>query len=137
MNRKTLTIFFVLSLFLVALTSCATKEDPIHDLESLVEKVDKRGDTFTDEDWTKVAEQTGAIFDKMKKYNYTPEEQKQIGKLSLKLQLLTYQKMGYKTLSDALNRAAGAMEEASDMLDTALSDYSDTLDMDSEEDDEE
>lgn len=29
------------------------------------------------------------------------------------------------------------MEEASDMLDTALSDYSDTLDMDSEEDDEE
>ena len=73
----------------------------------------------------------------MKKYNYTPEEQKQIGKLCLKLQLLTYQKMGYKTLSDALNKAAGAVEEASDMLDTALSDYSDTLDMDSEEDDEE
>ena len=53
MNRKTLTIFFVLSLFLAALTSCATKEDPIHHLEVLVERVDKRGDTFTDEDWNK------------------------------------------------------------------------------------
>ena len=59
--------------------------DPIQDLESLIEKVEKESESYTSEDWEDIAEKYSLIEEDMLNYEYTEKELREIGRLQGKL----------------------------------------------------
>lgn len=79
-----------------ALSSCGTRKSAINDLASLAEKVEEKGASFDMNDWEGVIREYVIIKRKMEKYEYSAEEQKEIGRLKGSL-------AGYATKSVLLN----------------------------------
>ena len=87
---KKITYILLCASMVLAMTSCAKMQAnrQISSLESLIEKVEKDGDSFTKEGWTDVANEFDEICGKMAQYDYTDEQMKEIARLisSLKTQ---------------------------------------------------
>ena len=80
--RKLLS-FLLVAVLALSLASCAKMQakHQMHSLESLIEKVEKHGDSFTQQDWAEVRQEYDEICTKMNQCEYTDEELQEIGRL--------------------------------------------------------
>lgn len=61
--------------------SCSNSQNPIDDLESLVDEIEESSSDFTEEDWENISLEYEEIEAKLQQNEYTDEELKEIGKL--------------------------------------------------------
>ena len=75
---------FVALLLALSLTVSCTS-DPKDRLENLLEKVEKNGNSFNDEEWESVFNELDCIENEIDKKNYSKEELREIGRLKGRL----------------------------------------------------
>lgn len=75
--------FLLVAVLALSLASCAKMQakHQMHALESLTEKVEKNGDSFTKQDWAEVSQEYDEICAKMNECEYTQEQMQEIGRL--------------------------------------------------------
>lgn len=78
-------IICILFIAALCMQSCTTRRTAINDLESLVKKVEKNGENYTLADWDNVIKKCASIENEMQKYEYTKEENEEIGTLKGRL----------------------------------------------------
>lgn len=78
-----ITSFLLVVVLTFTVSSCAKwqAKHQIHSLESLTEKVEKKGDSFTKQDWAEVSEEYDEICAKINQCDYTDEQLQEIGRL--------------------------------------------------------
>lgn len=83
MNMKKITSFLLVVVLTFSMSSCAKwqAKHQIHSLESLTEKVEKKGDSFTKQDWAEVSQEYDKICAKINQCEYTDEQLLEIGRL--------------------------------------------------------
>ena len=81
---KKITVLFMFCA-LMTVSACSTPNTPIDELRALVEEVEKNCDTYTEEDLENVIARVEALDDKMKQYEYTDEQLREIGVLEGRL----------------------------------------------------
>ena len=82
MKKKSINLLgiFIFALFLFS--SCQTKEERvINKFESLAERVDKKSDTFSDEDWEEVLAEYEALHDEAMDCDFTNEQLREFGRV--------------------------------------------------------
>ena len=92
--------------------SCATKMRPINQLQNLSEDLRKNAAYYNVQDWKDAALKFRDIRQDMRKYDYTPDERRQIGELEG--QCARYMVEGVK--SGALNTVLGVAGEIQGIL---------------------
>ena len=75
----------ILLLGALSLSSCSSRYTAINNLESLVNEVENEGETYTLADWSKLTQKCVRIERELNKHEYTPEENREIGKLKGRL----------------------------------------------------
>lgn len=70
-----------LLLFIMLLTSCESKRSTYHDLLQLQIELQTNSSHYTDDDWTEFFEKFESLHHRMEKYEYTPAERKEIGRI--------------------------------------------------------
>ncbi len=75
---------FVALLLALSLTVSCTS-DPKDRLENLLEKIEKNGNSFNDEEWESVFNELDCIENEIDKKNYSKEELREIGRLKGRL----------------------------------------------------
>ena len=84
-------LFICLTFALVfSFTSCDSSQSAINDLEVLLQEIETKYQTYTEEDWENMSLSYSAIEEELAKHEYTDEELKEIGRLKGKC-------MGYLT----------------------------------------
>ena len=80
---KKITSFLLVAVLALSMASCAKMQakHQIRSLESLTEKVEKQGDSFTIQDWTEISQEYDEICAKMNQYEYTNEQKQEINRL--------------------------------------------------------
>ena len=80
---KKITSFLLVAVLALSMASCTKwqAQHQIRALESLTERVEKKGDSFTKQDWTEVSQEYDEICAKMNQYEYTDEQMQEIGRL--------------------------------------------------------
>lgn len=80
---KKITSFLLVAVLALSMASCAKMQakHQMHALESLTERVEKKGDSFTKQDWTEVSQEYDEICAKMNECEYTQEQMQEIGRL--------------------------------------------------------
>ena len=70
---KKITSFLLVAVLALSMASCTKwqAQHQIRALESLTERVEKKGDSFTKQDWTEVSQEYDEICSKMNQYEYT------------------------------------------------------------------
>lgn len=79
--KKILAITMNLMLCIAMLCSCAAKTSAISDLRSFAKEIDKNGATYTVTEWKAAAVEYEKIDNRLKKYDYTTEQQEEIARL--------------------------------------------------------
>ena len=122
-NKKLqiLTISFCMSI-VFCLFACTTKMGPIGNLADLTEEVQANGSSYSEEEWSAVANELDAIESEMEQYKgeYTDEELKEIGRLKGIL-LAQYTKYSVKSIK---NGVENAMKEAEGLIDGFMNSFS-------------
>ena len=81
MNKRQILTFAVFATILLSFASCKSREEKvISKLESLSERIDKKGHTFDAEDWAEAFEDLEDIHADMEDCEFTREELKKIGR---------------------------------------------------------
>jgi len=113
MKIRLFIISFMAVLSLSLLTSCATKQTAINQLQNLAYDMRDNGAYYNVDDWKQAAADFMAIRDKMRKYDYTPAERHQIGELEG--ECAKYMVQGIK--NGAINTVLGIGSEIKGILD--------------------
>lgn len=107
---------------LLCLGSCVSKSR-VDELKEFVEKVEKEGSSYTEEQWEEVNEEFSKMLDKLNEYeDMTPEELQEVAKLQGEFAAKAFKE-----------QAGKAMEKAGAMLDGFMQGL--TGDTEEEEDD--
>jgi outer membrane protein assembly factor BamD (BamD/ComL family) len=107
-------IILILSLIICfSLASCSQRQSAINDLRNLTERLEKRSQNFSEEDWQKATDDYSKINDKISKNNYSDKEMQEIGELRGKCSY--YFAKGYvngiqKKVNEATNAINGAVK---------------------------
>lgn len=109
-------LFIILVCLTALMSSCNSKQSPVNELSDLAEEISENGNNYSDEDWEAAAEQFEGITEELEGYNYSDEEQKEIGKLKARVCFLFGSKYGKNKLKQFFNEMSGAMEELNDSL---------------------
>ena len=81
MNKRQILTFAVFATILLSFASCKSREEKvISKLESLSERIDKKGHTFDAEDWAEAFEDLEDIHADMEDCEFTREELKKVGR---------------------------------------------------------
>lgn len=81
MNKRHILTFAVFATILLSFASCKSREEKvISRLESLSERIDKKGHTFDAEDWAEAFEDLEDIHEDMEDCEFSREELKEIGR---------------------------------------------------------
>lgn len=110
-------IIFILTITSMLL-SCSSKQAPIDCLSNLAEELSENGDNYSDTDWESAVEQFERISENLEDYSYTNDEQREIGKLKMRICYLFGSKYGMNKLKQFVNELSGAMEELNDSIKT-------------------
>lgn len=111
---KKIVYLFVGIFFCYLMVSCDSKQDPINELNNLAEEIEANGNNYTEEDWNNISNEIEEIDSELEKYQYTDEEQKEIGRLKAKLSYDIAIKYGTKKAKQLFNQAFGAADFFSD-----------------------
>jgi len=98
---------------LLTLSSCSTKMSAIHQLENLSADLRDNSAYYNVDDWKNAGEEFMSIRQKLRKYDYTPAERRQIGELEG--QCAKYMVTGVK--EGLLNSVLGIAAEINGILD--------------------
>ena len=109
-------ILFAVVLILTLGTSCATKQTAINRMERFSVELRENSQDYTLAEWKQAANRFVELRKQMAKYDYTPEQRKQIGQLEGRC--LRYMAEGAK--NGLLNRALGLGGELNGILDEIL-----------------
>ncbi len=82
--KKTLFICLLLAAAF-SMQSCSSRRAAISSLESLVNQVEKEGDSYTMADWDGFIRKCAHVDKQLKKHEFTPEENREIGTLKGRL----------------------------------------------------
>lgn len=76
-------ILFIYILFIgtICATSCSSRRMAINSLESLVNQVEKNGDSYTMTDWDRFIKKCAKVDKELKRHEFTAEENREIGTL--------------------------------------------------------
>ena len=81
MNKRQILTLAVFATILFSFSSCKSREEKvISRLESLSERIDKKGHTFDAEDWAEAFEDLEDIHEDMEDCEFTREELKKVGR---------------------------------------------------------
>lgn len=69
------------AIMLLGLVACDPAKSAISDLESLVNKIEANHESYTQEDWDRIAILYSEIEEELAKHEYTDEQLKEIGRL--------------------------------------------------------
>lgn len=72
--------FFLLFLFII-LTSCDNKRSTYHDLLQLQTELQTNSSHYTEDEWIDFFNKLESLHQRMEKYDYTPAERKEIGRI--------------------------------------------------------
>ncbi len=108
MKTKVILAMFCASLLF---SSCSTKTSAINDLRSLQERIEKKGETYTVEDWKEAKEKFEKINAQIEKNKdkYTAEEFEEIGRLE-GLCLSSFAKSVIGNVKNKVTNAASAIK---------------------------
>lgn len=104
---KTRQAFLALALCAAALTSCGSAQSSLNALRSLNEDLRDNSVRFTAKDWRAAQDRLNKIQENMKRYEYTAEEMREIGKLKASC----YVYMGKNTVETAVGDAMRTVNE--------------------------
>lgn len=95
----------------LSFTSCSTKTSAINDLRSLQERIEKKGENYTVEDWKEAKEKFEKINAQIEKNKdkYTAEEYEEIGRLE-GLCLSSFAKSVIGNVKNKVTNAASAIK---------------------------
>lgn len=113
---KKTSILFTFVLILMLGTSCATKQTAINRMERFSIELRDNSQDYTLAEWKQAANRFVELRKQMAKYDFTPEQRKQIGLLEGRC--LRYMVEGAK--DGLLNRALGLGNEVNGVLDEIL-----------------
>ena len=118
---KRLLSFFLVAVLALSLSSCAKwqAQHQINALESLIEKVEKKGDSFTKQDWAEVSQKYDEICAKMNQCEYTDEQTQEIVRLKARYYTVCAKKAFGNAgglLNGLLNTVGGAIDGVLDGL---------------------
>lgn len=80
-NMKKCILICILLMGAMSIVSCSSRRAAINSLESLVQQVEKEGESYTMSDWDNVIRECAKVDKKLKKHEFTPEEKKEIAEL--------------------------------------------------------
>ena len=106
-------------LLIVGLASCNPGQSTINDLESLVIKVEREHETFTEEEWSEVSMTYSEIERVIANYEYSDEQLKEIGRLKGKY-------LGYQT-QHSMNNMEKQIKNAAKEVEGAIEGFVDVF----------
>ena len=132
MIMKKITSFLLVVGLIFTITSCAKMQakHQIRSLESLTEKVEKKGDLFTRQDWTEVSREYDEICTKMNQCEYTNEQLQEIGRLKGRF----YAACTKKAFNSAGGLLNGLFQQAGGAIDGFMESMSESQKDDNEDD---
>lgn len=111
---KKIVCLFVCAVFCCLMISCNSKQDPIKELNNIAEEIEANSNNYTEEDWNNISNEIEEINSELEKYQYTDEEQKEIGRLKAKISYEITIKYGTQKAKQLFNEAIGAANFFSD-----------------------
>ena len=120
MFKKTIN-FLCIALLAITITSCAGMQakHQMSRLESLVEKVEQKGENYTSADWDKAIAQYDEITAKMAQCEYTNEQLQEIGALKARFYAARVKNAGNR-FKDVIQQVKGAYEQVVEEMDEGL-----------------
>lgn len=130
---KKITSFLLVAVLALSMASCAKMQAKrqIHALESLTERVEKKGDSFTKQDWTEVSQEYDEICAKMNQCDYSSEQMQEIGRLKGRF----YAACAKKAINNAGGLINGIMNTVGGAIDGFMDGMSGSQDEEEQEDD--
>ena len=103
--------FLCIAVLAVTISSCAgwQAKHQMSKLESLVEKVEQEGGSYTSQDWDKVSAQYDEITAKMAQCDYTDEQLQEIGRLKARYYAARVKNTG-GVFNDIIQQVKGAFD---------------------------
>lgn len=111
---KRLTILAAIVAAAISFTSCGSAQGTINDLHSLNTELKYNSERFTSDDWHKAKARLDKIQKKVKKYDFTDEQLREIGALTTSCYVYMGKntvKSTFKDIRDAAIQAQGAADE--------------------------
>lgn len=116
--------FLMLTVFVAAVCSCSSKQDPIDDLQDLATELKDNFEDYSEEDWKEAQNKFVEIENKLSEYEYSDEELKEIGKLKAKCGI-TFTRAAAKMLNDKMHSMKKQFEGAAEEMNSAAEDLQD------------
>ena len=110
-------LWFLLIAVVFILVGCSSpNERRIEKLDHLSNKVEEKGDSFSQDDWKKIIEQYESLLEQLNNSSQelTNEQHKEIGRISAKMLKFTVKYYVGSTTNAAKNELSGFLEELED-----------------------
>lgn len=82
---KRITVLFSVIMFTLAIVACSGPQTPVKELRELVNEVEMNYKSYTEDDLDRIMDRLDALDKEFAKYEYTDEEQREIGRLNGRL----------------------------------------------------
>lgn len=113
---------------LILATSCASKQKPVRQLQSIETELETKADDYSTSQWEELIDRYEQTLEDIAQYDYTNEELQQIGEIQGRCAALLLQKSlqkGSKMLSNYAQHAAGLLKGFTDEFNLDNVDFED------------